>query len=162
MLRRIRYFIALGSVFTLGAGGWVLASQTAVSGPRADQVVSQESGTLDGMTFISELGPAGKPGDVEDKLIFNKGTFSSDECDRRCGYPPAPYFTRRVGTKVEFFSTSRCLHKDATLVWRGTIEGGVIRGKIQWTVKRWYRTVENEFWFEGKLVEGKMPSVSRN
>ena len=112
------------------------------------------------MVFLSKLGPSGKPADVEDRLVFANGSFVSMECDRRCGYPPGPYFVRQVGNKIEFVSENQCIHKNATLSWRGTIENGVIKGRILWTSERWYWTIERELWFEGTLVESAPPVAS--
>jgi hypothetical protein len=39
------------------------------------------------------------------------------------------------------------------MVWTGTMKGDEIEGTIAWTSKRWYWTIEKEFWFRGKLVE---------
>ena len=112
-----------------------------------------ESGPLDGMVFIGSLGPDGQPKDVLDTFVFENGTFVSKECELRCKYPARPYYVRTNGSKTEFISESQCPHKDAKIVWRGTVENGQIKGKSTWVVKRWYWTVENTFEFEGKLDE---------
>lgn len=109
------------------------------------------SGVLDGMTFSGLMGAAEDGEPVEDNFIFDNGTFMSTECDRRCGYPARPYFVRNVGEKIEFFSESNCLYKDAKIVWHGTVEDGTIRGVSSWTVNRWYWTIEKEIPFHGTL-----------
>lgn len=109
------------------------------------------------MTFSGDVGPLGKPANVRDLLVFAKGTFVSKECERRCGYPAAPYFVRRVGDTTEFISETRCPDKDATIVWRGTVDDDTIKGVFTWTTSRWYWTIEKEFWFEGTLADGDMP-----
>lgn len=119
------------------------------------------AGSLDGMTFIARMGPSGKPADVEDSLTFSDGMFVSAECVRRCGYPPAPYYTRRVGAGTEFVAESTCVENDATMSWRGTIEDDKISGLVVWTAERWYRTIEKSFWFEGRIADGSRP-VARN
>jgi hypothetical protein len=118
------------------------------------------SALLDGMTFSSELGPVGKPADVKDTLVFANGTFVSKECDKRCGYPPAPYFVRRVEDGIEFTSESQCLYKDATLTWRGIVENDAIKGRLSWRVDRWYRTIEKDFWFKGTIAAAAPPVAS--
>jgi hypothetical protein len=106
------------------------------------------------MTFSGALGPDGKPKDIADSFVFENGNFVSKECELRCKYPPRPYFVRVSGSKTEFISETRCPYKDARIVWRGTIEGGRIKGKSTWVVKRWYWTIEDTFEFEGELVSG--------
>lgn len=119
------------------------------------------SGPLDGMTFAGALGPDGKPKDVADTFVFANGTFVSRECESRCNYPARPYFVRKNGDRTEFVSETRCPHKDARIVWRGTVEGDTIKGVSTWTVNRWYWTIEDRFEFEGKLSEPSTP-VSNN
>lgn len=110
-------------------------------------------GILDGMTFAGQIVRDGKPAvDVVDKWVFEKGTFLSTECAVRCHYPRAPYFIREQGAKIEFMSESRCTDQNATIVWRGTIENGSIKGVKRWTVKRWYWTIVKEFEFQGSLT----------
>ena len=144
------------------AAGWVFLSKMTLTeaNERATNAVIAGAAELDGMTFLSELGPLGKPADVQDTLVFANGTFVSTECDRRCGYPPAPYFVRHVGSKIEFVSESNCIHKDATLVWHGTVDDGMITGRLRWSLNRWYWTIEKEFWFKGKLVKSTNPGAT--
>jgi len=121
--------------------------------------VVEGSGILDGLTFSAMLGPNGKPLDIQDSLIFENGTFVSTECEKQCNYPAQAYFARRVGEKIEFISETRCLTKDAEIVWRGTIDGDNIKGIYSWTANRWYWTIEKEFRFEG-ILEGNTTSIS--
>lgn len=161
MMRQAKYLLATGAPIAALAAGWVALSQATQPerGGPAETAERSGSGVLDGMTFSSKLGLAGKPGDVDDRLAFQNGLFVSTECDRRCGYPAQPYFARHVGARIEFVSEARCLYKDATIVWRGAVEGGTIRGTFTWTLDRWYWTIEKEFWFEGRLVEPSAPMV---
>lgn len=117
-------------------------------------------GFLDGKTFRGELGPVGKPADVEDIFVFEDGTFLSKECERRCNYPASAYFVRRQDDGIAFVSETRCPTKDATIVWRGVVDGETVSGRLTWTVKRWYWTVEKEFWFSGTLEEPAKPIAS--
>lgn len=162
MIRLAKHILAGALLIAALAGGWVWLSQA--TQPSRQEIIGTPSlagsGVLDGLTFISELGLAGKPADVNDRLVFQNGLFVSTECDRRCGYPAQPYFARHVGEGVEFVSNARCLHKDASIVWRGTVEEETIRGTFTWTVHRWYWTIEKEFWFEGKLVKSSAPKAS--
>lgn len=155
-----RFLIGVGALLLVGgAGTWAVSPQTTPTAEAERSTSSEQraSGILDGMTFLSKLGLSGKPADVEDDLVFSNGTFFSRECDRRCGYPPGPYYVRRIGDKIEFVSESQCVHKDATLSWQGTIENGTIKGRILWTAVRWYWTIEKELWFEGTLVDSVKP-----
>ena len=125
--------------------------------PDTDEVVP---GPLDGLTFSGALGPDSKPKDISDVFVFENGTFVSKECELKCKYPARPYFVRKNGNKIEFISETQCPYKDAKIVWRGTVEGDLIKGKSTWVVKRWYWTVENTFEFEGKLIEKNLSSAS--
>lgn len=119
------------------------------------------TGVLDGLTFEGHAGLSGEPADVADQWDFEDGLFVSRECERRCNYPPRPYFSREVGDTTEFISVTECPNKNATIVWRGTIDGETIEGEFTWTMERWYWTIERTFWFEGTLAEGMQP-IARN
>ena len=160
-----RFLIILAALLVLGgAVGWAVYQPAPQITDRGAALASAStaSGALDGMVFRSDLGPEGKPADVNDQLVFANGMFQSIECARRCGYPPSPYFVRRVGEAIEFVTESHCEHKNATMVWEGTVENGAVKGRIYWTAERWYWTVENEFWFEGTLENGSDVIGSRN
>ena len=118
------------------------------------------AGPLDGKVFTGQLGPTGKPADVADTWVFSRGMFVSKECERRCNYPPRPYFTRLANGKTEFFSETRCPGKDAKLVWRGTVANGRVEGVMTWTVSRWYWTIEKQFSFSG-LVRDRASPLAR-
>ena len=124
----------------------------------ADSTTAQDdtsrviAGPLDGLSFVGALGPSGKPKDIVDRFVFENGTFVSKECELRCEYPARPYFTRVDGDRIEFISETRCPYKDASIIWRGTVENGRIRGYSSWTARRWYWTVESTFEFEGELA----------
>ena len=162
MMRQAKYLFGAAALIAALAGGWVFLSQATQTARDRPVALADHAGigALDGMTFSSELGLTGKPSDVHDQLIFQHGLFVSTECDRRCGYPAQPYFARQVGDRIEFLSEAQCLHKDATIVWRGTVEDGTISGTFTWTVNRWYWTLEKEFWFKGKLVAASAPKAS--
>jgi hypothetical protein len=118
------------------------------------------SGPLDGLVFVGELGPEGKPRDVSDTFVFDNGTFVSKECELRCKYPPRPYFVRVDGARTEFISETKCPYKDAWITWRGTVEGDTVRGKATWVVKRWYWTIEDTYEFEARLVTDSAVSAN--
>ena len=139
----------------LSLAGWNSLSGASDSSSTENPAPLEESipGPLDGMIFSGALGPDGHPKDVPDSFVFEDGSFASKECELRCKYPARPYFVRKNGAKTEFISETKCPYKDATITWRGTIEGDTIKGKSTWVVKRWYWTVEKTYAFEGKLVK---------
>ncbi len=160
-MKRTKLLLALGGLIMVVVLGTFAATAppTSVEAMPANAALRSGSGPLDGRVFLSMLGQEGKPGDIEDELIFEDGMFVSTECERRCNYPASPYFVRHRENALEFFSESRCPHKDATIVWRGVVEDGVIKGESTWTLKRWYWTVEKKFWFEGELAEQAVASI---
>ena len=119
------------------------------------QPVSSE--VLDGLTFIGKHGPKGKPADAKDTFAFKDGEFVSQEGEAMCKSPACPYFIRHVGNTIEFISETICPEKNARIVWRGTVDGETIKGVFHWTSKRWYWTIEKDFWFEGTLIENAAP-----
>lgn len=140
------------------AGGWigVVNLTKTVWAQDASPVQSSGSGILDGMTFSGRIVSTGDI-EVADKFVFARGTFESAECSVRCNYPAAPYFTRKLGNATEFVTELHCLDKDATMVWRGTIEKGTIKGNMTWTSERWYWTIEKKFRFNGTLTNQTTP-----
>lgn len=160
-MKQTKFVLAIGVLVAVLAAGGIVFFQAAkpVLAKKSETTVVEGSGVLDGMTFSSELGPVGEPANVKDFLIFENGMFVSKECERRCDYPPAAYFVRRVGASIEFVSETHCSANDATIVWRGTVddESGTINGMFTWTSTRWYWTIEKEFWFEGRLADADTP-----
>jgi hypothetical protein len=154
-MKPLRLLLALIGLFlVLVAGTFALTGPAPA--PQADLRTTAElqgSGALDGKTFKSKLGPLGQPADVEDTLVFANGLFLSSECERLCNFPARPYFVRNKNDGIEFISETRCPNKEATLVWRGTIENDVIKGEFTWVSSRWYWTYEQTFWFEGVLSD---------
>lgn len=152
------YFVTLIPVIAIAVAWFAFEPVFAPStSNKATTTAPMGQGPLDGMTFVGALGPDGKPKDIPDKFVFANGNFVSEECEQRCEYPARPYFVRTVDGKTVFISETQCPYKDAKIVWRGVIDGGEIRGKSTWTVKRWYWTVENVFEFEGKLANQSAP-----
>jgi len=162
MIRQPKTVLAVIVLLAAAAGAGLVFAPAAVPvrAEKADTTLTEGSGVLDGMTFTSELGPLGKPANVKDFLVFENGMFVSRECERQCGYPPAPYYVRRLGDKIEFISETHCSDKDSTIVWRGTVDDETLKGRFTWTAARWYWTIEKEFWFEGTRTERKVPMAS--
>lgn len=162
-MRRLKYAPAIILILAVSAGVWLLLPE-AVNPAQVERVEIANiagSGVLDQTTFSGEIGPLGKPADVQDTWVFERGTFVSRECEKRCGYPPAPYFTRQKDGSIEFISETHCPGTDAKIVWRGTVDDGTIKGEFTWTKARWYRIIKKKFWFEGTIVAPTTP-VARN
>ena len=138
-------------VIVLFATFWLAGSHSSVSAAAVTPAPAGGAGPLDGLTFSSRIGGADGTNPVDDLLVFRDGMFLSTECERRCDYPASPYYVRRDAGTLEFLSESRCPNKDATIVWRGIVRDGVIRGEAVWTVNRWYWTVQKTLRFEGRL-----------
>ena len=133
-----KYVIACAAFAVLIAGAAIsLGARSAAEADRIDAIETTGPGPLDGMVFVGLLGPEGKPKDVPDTFVFQDGTFLSKECELRCDYPARAYSATQSGTGWEFSSTTRCPYKDATIEWRGTIEGDRVTGMATWTMKRW-------------------------
>lgn len=118
---------------------------------RIDALAPSGPGPLDGRSFAGMMGPEGGPRDVSDRFVFDGGTFVSKECETRCDYPARPYKATRTDGGWRFRSVTRCPHKDATIVWTGTVEGDTLTGEATWTIRRWYWTLERDFTFEARL-----------
>lgn len=165
MNRTSRLALGIGAIgLAVAAGVWAVSPRAGDrSGGQAGETSDgTASAALDGMTFHIRMGPSGRPADVEDRLTFSDGLFVSAECVQRCGYPPAPYVLRRVGDGTGFAAESTCAANDATMSWRGTIADGAISGTVNWTARRWYRTIEKTFWFKGTIADGNRPSARNN
>ena len=162
MSRRSWIAVTAGGLAVVLLCGWLVFPE--IGRPlRADAVELAErtgSGILDGMEFTGLLGPLDKRGDIEDTLIFANGMFVSVECQKICNYPASPYFVREKDQAIEFVSETRCPYKDATIVWRGQVRDGTLKGVATWKMSRWYWTVEREIAFEGKLAERAAPIAS--
>ena len=155
--------LGIGLLSVILVSGWVLASHVVMPTKTvsADNVEGEGAGVLDGMEFSGVFDVTSKSKAAKDQFLFSKGKFVSTECVKRCGYRPGAYFVRSRDGKTEFISVSRCTYKDAKIVWRGTVEGGIIKGVSTWTVSRWYRTVEKKFQFEGKLIKSPTPIAQK-
>lgn len=114
-----------------------------------DAALEKGSGVLDGMTFTTELAPQGKSGGIRDAMFFQDGQFLSLECEDRCNYPASAYFARAVEGGHEFHIEAWCPTKDATMVWRGRIDGDKVSGTVTWSVRRFYWTTGTVLEFSG-------------
>lgn len=132
-----------GALVTLTAG-----YSSSYDGP-SDAALAKGSGVLDDLTFTTTLAPQGKPGGIRDAMFFRDGQLLSLECEDRCNYPASAYYAREVEGGHEFFVEAWCPTKDATMVWRGKIEGEKVSGTVTWSVRRFYWTVGTVLEFTG-------------
>ena len=112
-------------------------------------VTSAAAGTLDGQSFVGEVGKIGdSQSDTPDELIFADGRFRSTDCDQY-GFSSAEYTSETVDGKVQFSTTTRS--DDGTMiVWKGTIDGRAAEATFTWIKERrfWF-DVRQEYWFKG-------------
>jgi hypothetical protein len=142
-----------------GAAIALTAANTAKNDGPIDTALDKGSGTLDGLTFTTMLSPEGKPDGIRDAMFFRDGQFLSLECEDRCNYPPSAYFARAVENGHEFYIEAWCPTKDATMVWRGRIEGDKVSGTVKWSVRRFYWTTGTVLEFSGsKATEEQVAS----
>lgn len=147
----LRSMLSLLAVIAAGTVVVLMASAGRDEAARIDELPPGGPGPLDGLVFVGMVGPEGKPKDVADTFVFDNGTFVSRECEVRCTYPARPYRATETGAGTVFTSLTRCPYKDATILWRGRVEGDRITGTARWTLRRWYWTVTRDFTFEGTL-----------
>jgi hypothetical protein len=118
----------------------------------AAPVHSLAAGVLDGITFVADAGPKGKPADEKsDVITFRDGLFHSSTCDQY-GYTSAPYVARNEPGAIAFEAETRS-DKDGRLVWRGTVRGADIEGTMLHYKKGFFGVSDtpNEMWFKGKV-----------
>ena len=115
--------------------------------------MTQSISMLEGKAFEGEIGLFGEPARSTDLVIFNDGMFGSENCQELCGYTFGEYWLRKQGDQIQVKAMTPCLIYDATILWQGVVSGDQIEGSFIWTNRRWYWTIEKEFWFKGKLVE---------
>ncbi len=108
-------------------------------------------GPLDGMDFLGDFGPAGKPADSRDTLHFRDGRFWSGNCVP-CGYPPGVYWVRVSGDAIHFRGE---LDRPGggRFVYVGVVRDGRIEADINWRRERWYWTIDRDFRFEGRIAD---------
>jgi hypothetical protein len=111
-------------------------------------------GVLDGMVFVSTIDVRDYDTPFNDRMTFSNGTFFSEECQRRCNFGTAPYFTRLEGDSVAFVTDMVCPDAPQSVRWEGRITGDRIEGTAHWKVERFYWTVERHATFSGRLEPG--------
>ena len=130
-------------VFSLFAGPAFAQAQTS----------NRPGQPLDGMRFKATIvkdahGDAPKQ-PLIDELDFHNGNFSSAIC-KRFNFTEAPYWVRMESGRVRFMAELQS-PTDGTMLWKGTVEGGVLNGTMRWTKKRWYWTIDAEHKIRGEI-----------
>ena len=103
---------------------------------------------LDGLRFKGEIGQQGKGDHQEDTIFFEDGRFRSLGCEK-WGFSPASYSVKKEGESYHFSATLQSPDK-GTLEWKGTITGDKAKANFRWLKKRWYWTIDRQYWFKGK------------
>ena len=124
----------------------VMAGAAAVraAGTAEPQAASEEA-SLDGMTFVGEMGENGKANGDNDTFVFQEGTFRSVACEPY-GFEPAYYTATEEGDTVTFEAKAES-SKEGTMHWTGTVKGEELAGTAIWT-KPGKPPVE--YWFKAK------------
>ncbi len=105
------------------------------------------SKALDGMEFVGETGEQGKKANNPDTISFEEGIFSSTSCERH-GFGPAPYSVVKQGDTYKF-SATLVSSDTGTLEWQGTIIGNTADATYRWKHKRWFWTIDRDYWYKG-------------
>jgi len=147
-------------LFLLGSLGTVARAGDMVPAGDMPGGINQ-SGALDGNTFVGQFGADGKDAKGTDVWIFENGMFASENCID-CGFPKNPYWVRTEDGKTAFRTESICPKTEATIVWEGTVKDGQIEGYYTWSKERWYWTVEKKYWFKGTLKQSAAASATDN
>lgn len=108
---------------------------------------------LDGLQFKGETGEQGKGDHHEDTITFKDGQFRSLDCES-WGFGPAPYSVKKEGDSYHF-SATLLSPKRGRLEWKGTITGDAAEGNFRWLHKRWYWTIDRQYWFKGTRHSGQ-------
>ncbi len=111
---------------------------------------------LDGLQFSGTSGAKGKGAHHDDAIAFRDGIFRAQGCEKM-GFAPAPYDVEVQGTGHRFTATMKSPDR-GEIAWSGTIDGDTAKASFRWTHKRWYGTIERDYWFDGKRAE---PSPER-
>lgn len=121
--------------------------------PQANEAVmaepqAAEKATLDGKTFVGEIGKEGQEKGDKDTFIFKDGKFRSTACDAY-GFSEAEYAAITEADKVEFDSTT-VSPTDGTMQWHGTVKGDKLEGTVAWSkegqepIRHWFKATVSQ------------------
>ncbi len=113
----------------------------------ADERPAPTGHLLDGTRFSGETGEQGKGDHHRDTITFENGQFRSLDCEG-WGFAPAPYTAWKEGDTYYFDATLESADR-GTLHWQGVITGDSAEATFRWLHKRWYWTIDRQYWFKG-------------
>jgi hypothetical protein len=119
----------------------------------AADVPASKNDPLDGLSFQGQTGEQGKGDHHEDVITFDDGQFRSLDCEN-WGFGPAPYNVTKKGDSYQFRATLLSADR-GKLEWNGTVTGDTAEATFRWLHKRWYWTIDRQYWFEGKQKTGQ-------
>lgn len=109
------------------------------------------SNLLDGKTFFVKTGETGKGPDHDDYLIFQDGAFVSSGCVE-IDFRKSVYSATKEGDGIRFRAeTVSPTH--GTMIWDGIVRGDAVNAKARWVHKKWYWTIDREYWYRGSLYK---------
>jgi hypothetical protein len=114
---------------------------------------TSKNDALDGLQFKGETGEQGKGDHHEDTITFKDGQFRSLDCES-WGFGPAPYSVKKEGGSYHFSATLLSPNR-GKLEWKGTITGDTAKANFRWLHKRWYWTIDRQYWFKGTQHSGQ-------
>jgi hypothetical protein len=141
----------LTALLSLLAGSAVQATDPPKSIPGASGAADIH--ILDGRTFRGPGGAIGKLAQREDVFLFRGGEFLSRNC-QEYGFTAGPYWVREAGGVIHFRAELKS-PEHGVMVYEGRVRGDQLEANFTWTKKRWYWTIERDFWFEGRRVRGE-------
>lgn len=117
-----------------------------IAGFAADAPTSKND-PLDGLQFKGQTGEQGKGNNTEDTITFKDGQFRSLSCED-WGFGPTLYSVKKEGESY-LFSATLLSPDSGKLEWKGTITGDTAKATFRWLHKRWYWTIDRQYWFKG-------------
>ena len=127
----------------------VMAVMAGAAGARAAETVASHApskdASLDGMTFVGEMGEQGKTKGDSDTFVFQDGTFQSAACEPY-GFEPASYTATEEGNAVTFHAKAESSN-EGTMTWTGAMNGEELTGTAIWTKPGKHPV---EYWFKAK------------
>ena len=137
-------FRALLVCLVINAADCFAANETSPAPDTAAPVADFE-----GLSFIGPYGVEGEGDPGEDIFTFEDGLFSSKTC-LQWGFAPTPYWTRRTPGGLHFLVELES-PEHGTMYYEGVFDGREMKARALWKKKRWYRTIERTYVFEGRL-----------
>jgi hypothetical protein len=103
--------------------------------------------------FLVKSGEQGKEASHhDDYLIFRDGTFVSSDCATVLDFRESTYSATTQGDGIRFRAQATST-THGTMIWDGTVRGGVMDATARWIDKRWYWTIDRMYWFKGQRLE---------